>query len=166
MEKIDFRKAPESERLALRKTAIKMIEACQKKKDVAAIVGVRPTTISSWVKRHNTGGLNALTANKSGPKSEKSKLLNSVQEAEVQAMIIDKMPDQMKLPFALWTRKAVKELIKEKLGIDIAITTMGAYLRSWGFSPKKQAYERSDTKVKAWLEEEYPKIKAQAKNEN
>lgn len=53
------------------------------------------------------------------------------------------MPDPLKLDFALWTRKAVKELIEQEFGIVIAITTMGDYLRRWVFSPqkpKKRAY--------------------------
>lgn len=34
-------------------------------------------------------------------------------------MITDKMPDQLKLDYALWTRKAVMELIKHETGIDM-----------------------------------------------
>ena len=52
-------------------------------------------------------------------------------------MIVDTMPDQLKLPYALWTRKAVKELIERELGIVLVVNTMGDYLRSWGFSPQK-----------------------------
>ena len=46
---------------------------------------------------------------------------------------------------------------------------MGDYLRSWGFSPqkpKKKAYEQCSKKVQKWLEQEYPAIKKQAKEEN
>ena len=65
-------------------------------------------------------------------------------------MICDIMPDQLKLPYALWTRKAVKELIDQKFGVSLAINTTGDYLRSWGFThqkPKKKAYEQNDKKV-------------------
>jgi len=48
--------------------------------------------------------------------------------------LIDKCPDQLKLPFALWTRKAVQMLIKESLNIDIAIRTTGTYLEPVPFS--------------------------------
>ncbi|MDR1054327.1 MAG: winged helix-turn-helix domain-containing protein [Prevotellaceae bacterium] len=40
-------------------------------------------------------------------------------------MIIDKMPGQLKLDFALWIRKAVKALVEQEFGIVMAITTMG-----------------------------------------
>ena len=79
------------------------------------------------------------------------------------------MPDQIKLPFSLWTRKAVKELINREFNVVIALTTTGDYLRSWGFSPqkpKKKAYEQNPQAVKKWLDEEYPAIKKKTKSEN
>jgi len=105
---------------------------------------------------------------KRGVKSEHKKLLSSQQEISIQKMILDTMPDQLKLPYALWTRKAVKELISRELNIELAITTMGDYLRSWGYSPqkpKKKAYEQNPKAVKEWLEEEYPRIQKLAKQE-
>ena len=78
------------------------------------------------------------------------------------------MPDQLKLSYSLWTRKAVKELIERELGIVLAITTTGDYLRKWGYSPqkpKKKAYEQNDVLVQEWLEEKYPSIKQRAKEE-
>jgi len=84
-------------------------------------------------------------------------------------MILDVMPDQLKLPYGLWTRKAVRDLVKRELDIDVSLTTMGYYLRSWGFSPqkpKKKAFEQNPKAVKKWLEEEYPAIKKKAKQEN
>jgi hypothetical protein len=53
----------------------------------------------------------------------------SVQKS-IQLMIIDKMPEQLKLDYALWTRKAVKELVEKEFGIILAINTMGDYLHS------------------------------------
>jgi len=82
---------------------------------------------------------------------------------------LDTMPDQLKLPYALWTRKAVKELIERELKIVLAITTTGDYLRSWGYSPqkpKKKAYEQNSKAVQRWLEEEYPKIKKMVKEQD
>lgn len=84
-------------------------------------------------------------------------------------MITDTMPDQLKLPYALWTRGAVKELVEREFGITLAISTMGNYLRSWGFSPqkpKKRAYEQCPKRVQQWLDQEYPAIKERAKKED
>ena len=114
-------------------------------------------------------GNKELVDKKRGARSEKCKLLSAKQEDLVQKMIVDKYPQQYKLPFSLWTRKAVKELIKSELDIDIALNTTGDYLRKWGFTPqkpKKKAYEQRSSEVKKWLEESYPAIKKRAKKES
>ncbi len=169
MEKQDFRTVEDSIRDNIRKRAIALVEQGEKKKDVANIFGVSGNSITNWIKRYKAQGSKGLLGAKRGVKSENKKLLTPIQERQIQNMIIDKMPDQMKLPFALWTRKAVKELIERELGIVLAITTTGDYLRSWGFSPqkpKKKAYEQNPKAVKRWLYGDYPKIKKKAKSEN
>ena len=91
------------------------------------------------------------------------------QEIKIQKIIVDKMPDQIKLPYGLWTRQAVKDLIKREFGIEVAIRTMGDYLHRWGFSPQKpklRAYEQNPKEVEKWLKEQYPKIAESAKKEN
>lgn len=50
------------------------------------------------------------------------------QEAAVQKTIQDRAPDQLKMPFALWTRQAVQELIRRQHGIKMPIRTVGEYL--------------------------------------
>jgi transposase len=169
MEKEDFRTVNEVSRFTLRKRAIKLYLSGKKQYEVAEIIGVKKETISKWNSLYKSGGFLALKANKNGVKSEDKKLLSVKQEKEIQNMIIDKMPDQLKLDYALWTRKAVKELVEREFGIILAINTMGDYLRKWGFTPqkpKKKAYEQCDKKVQKWLDEEYPKIKEDAKKED
>lgn len=83
-------------------------------------------------------------------------------------MIRDRHPEQLKLPFYLWTREAVQRLIKQECGIELAIRTVGNYLERWGFTPQKPAvrvYERSEPAVQRWLLQDYPAIAARAKLE-
>ena len=83
-------------------------------------------------------------------------------------LISDRCPDQLNLPFALWTREAVGQLIEERYGVQLSISTVGRYLRRWGFTPQKplrRAYERDPAKVKQWLDEAYPAIRRQSKRE-
>jgi DNA-binding transcriptional MerR regulator len=94
--------------------------------------------------------------------------LTSEQEKEIQKLIQDKVPDQLKLPFALWTRIAVQQLIKRIYSIDMPIRTVGEYLSRWGFTPQKplrRAYEQNPKAVQKWLEEQYPQISKRAKKE-
>lgn len=168
MEKTDFRRLSEQERLAFRKQAIRLINSGKSKGEVSEIIGVRAGTISIWWREYKEKGLKGHISKKKGVKSEDKKLLSTEQEKAVQKMIIDKMPEQLKLDYALWTRKAITELIEREFGIIIAVRTMGDYLRKWGFTPqkpKKMAYEQCPKKVQKWLDEEYPEIKKQTKEE-
>jgi len=109
-----------------------------------------------------------LSYQKRGVKSEDRKLLNKDQEAAIQKMIIDVMPDQLKLDYALWTTRAVRDLIAREFSITIGRRAVGNYLNAWGFTPqkpKKRAYEQCSKKVQKWLEQEYPAIKEKAKQE-
>jgi hypothetical protein len=59
-------------------------------------------------------------------------------------------------------------LIKKKFNLDLSLSTVGRYLKKWGFTsqkPIKKAYEQDNTAVQKWLQEEYPFIKKRAKKE-
>ncbi|MEX0811415.1 MAG: IS630 family transposase [Chitinophagales bacterium] len=169
MEKTDFRKLSSEQRFAFRLRAVKLLQEGKKQKEVAKTFGVRENTVSDWKKAYRAGGEKGLWDNARGAKSENMKLLDKEQEKQVQRMILDTMPDQLKLPYALWTRGAVKELVELKLGVTLAVNTVGDYLRSWGYTPqkpKKKAYEQCPEKVRKWLDEEYPAIRERATEED
>jgi hypothetical protein len=70
------------------------------------------------------------------------------------------------MPFALWTREAVQELLSRKFDVQVSVWTVRRYLRSWGLTPQKpvrRAYEQNPAAVRKWLEEEYPAIRAEAR---
>jgi len=63
---------------------------------------------------------------------------------------VGKCPDQLRLPFFLWTREAVRELIEKRYGVRLALSTVGVYLKSWGFTPQKpfrRAFEQNPAAV-------------------
>lgn len=168
MDKFDLRKAKKTDKEAIRNLAIKMYNKGISQKEISEYFGVRTNTISDWVKLYKQHGKQGLKEVKRGRKKGYGKLLTSDQEKEIQKMIIDKMPDQLKFPYALWTRKAVKDLINRTYKVKVATRTMGDYLKDWGFTPqkpKKKAYEQNSKAVNKWIEEEYPIIKQQAKVE-
>jgi transposase len=73
-------------------------------------------------------------------------------------MIRDRTPDQLKFPFALWTREAVRELIKKLFGVDYSLNMVGVLLADWGFTPQKpvvRSLERNDEAIRKWLEVDY-----------
>ncbi len=95
--------------------------------------------------------------------------MTSEQEKDIQKKITEKTPDQLKMNFALWTRRAVCELIKQEYGLSMPIRTCGEYLKRWGFTPQKptkRVYEQHPQAVAKWMEETYPTIAKEAKSQN
>src|SRR5258708_25931493 len=71
------------------------------------------------------------------------------------------MPTRCLISSALWTRQAVQELIKQRVGIRLPIRTVGEYLKRWGFTPQKpvrKAYKQDPEAVAEWLETKDPEI--------
>jgi transposase len=94
--------------------------------------------------------------------------LSPEQETAIQKLICDRTPDQLKMPYALWTRSAVGELVAQQFGVKLPVRTVGHYLKRWGFTPQKpirKAYEQRPAEVKAWLGKDYPAIAVRAKTE-
>jgi len=83
-------------------------------------------------------------------------------------VVADQTPEQLRMPFALWTRAAIGELIRARYGVRLPVRTIGHYLKRWGFTPQKplkRAYEQRPETITRWLEHEYPAIAARAKRE-
>lgn len=168
MEKVDARTLTKETQEQLRKQAIRLRKKGKSYKEIAEIIGVNDNTVWKWWKKYQAGGAKALKAGQRGRPLGVNRSLNKAQEEEIRKLICDKTPDQMKLTFALWTRQAVQELIRMRFGIQIAIRTIGTYLKRWGFTPQKplkRAYEQRPAEVQKWLQEEYPAIADRAKEE-
>jgi transposase len=167
MEKIDARSLSPAAQEALRKRAVQAVSGGMKQRIVAKALGVSAYIVSQWTKAYRRGGEQALNARKKGPAKGTGALLTPAQSKLIRKMITDKCPDQLKLPFYLWTREAVQELIVRKCGVHMAIRTVGKYLYEWGFTvqkPVRRAYEQNSAAVRRWVEEEYPVIQRRAKD--
>lgn len=119
-----------------------------------------------WTRYKQKGG-RGLLSKKRGVQGGKK--INGKQAAEVRQLVKDKLPEQLKLSFGLWTREAVQQLILEKYDIELSRWQVGRYLKSWGYTPQKpisKAFEQNPERVKLWLEKEYPAIKKRAAKEN
>lgn len=135
-------------------------------KEASVIFGITERAVNKIWATYKKGGKSALRSKKRGV--NQGKKLKKGQAHQIRQLIKDKMPDQLKLPFGLWTREAVQQLIFTKYKIELSRWQVGRYLRAWGYTPQKpikKAFEQKPEKVKKWLEEAYPSIKAQASKE-
>ena len=164
----DARSLPEAAQAALRNRAVRAVLGGMTQAQAARVFGVHPNAVNRWIKRYRQGGFQGLSARRRGRRAGEQAALTGPQQQEVIALVRETTPDQLGLPGFLWTREAVAELIARRYGVRLARTTMGAYLRGWGFSPQKpqrRALEQNPAAVRRWLTQDYPAICAQARRE-
>jgi transposase len=119
-------------------------------------------------KRFAERGAAGLKAGPRGPGPGHGRFLDAGQEAEACGLIRRHTPDGLDLPFALWSRAAVRGLIWRHFRVRLAVRTTGTYLARWGFTaqkPLRRAYEQDAAAVRRWLRRDYPAIAARAKAE-
>ncbi len=168
MEKRDARKISSEAQYELRCRCLRMLRQGMKQVEVASILEVSRTSVVRWWRNYRQEGMNGLKQKTRGRRHGQKRRLDREQERSIQRMLVDKTPDQLKLPFALWTRKAVQEAIAQHYDVKLPIRTVGEYLHRWGFTPQKpikKAYEQQPERVKKWLDEEYPGIARKAREE-
>ena len=143
----DFRKLPASTQAELRRVAVNMVLSGASRIEVADAVGVNRRFVGGWVRAYDKSGEEALVA---GRRAGEQKALTKWQETTIRRVIIGKRPDQLKLPFALWTREAIGQLIARKTSPRLSLTAIGTYLAAWGFTaqkPIRRATERGRSKL-------------------
>lgn len=82
--------------------------------NAARAFGVSYDAAHRWQKAHKQGGSMALASRKRGRKHGTQRRPDAQQEAKLRRMIIDSTSEQLKLPFMLWERRAVQELVVNK----------------------------------------------------
>lgn len=152
----------------LRRQAIKLLNRGWTQQSVGDELGVTRQAVGKWWKKFKEGGWASLKKQKRGREKGDGRLLSPEQEMEVQKVICDKTPDQLKLKYALWSRDAIRDLIKSRYKIEYALQSLSPILKRWGFTPQrplKKAYEQRPAEVKQWLKETYPQVEDRAKTE-
>ncbi len=152
----------------VRRLAVKAVRAGSRQTAAAKTYGVSLRAVNKWVAIDKVGGLRALQLKRRGRRFGQGGRLRVVQGQRIRSLIVGTMPNQLKLPFYLWTRAAVASLIAREYGITVSLVTVGRYLLAWGLSPQKpvrRAYERNDAAITRWLKQEYPAIARQARRD-
>ena len=166
MKHVDMRKLPAAAQEERRRQVVGLRERGLTYDAIAAQVGLTRTGVFNICRRFAIEGLAGLRSKPRGPEPGRRRALDAEQEADVCTLIRRHTPDQVGLPFALWSRAAVRELIRQRCGIKLAVRSIGTYLARWGFTaqkPLRRAYEQRPAEVRGWLRQTYPAIVTQAK---
>jgi transposase len=167
MQARDFRSIGRVAQEELRRRALVLIEQQGRSQGEAAqLVGVHRQTVNIWVKRYREQGeTGVLDGRRVSPRRGKG-ILSAKEAGQIWAWIVEQTPDQLELPFALWTSRAVRELIGQRLGKRLGLTAVQLYLQRWGLTPQKplvRAKQRQPAAIAAWLATSYPAIARRAK---
>jgi transposase len=168
MKHVDMRKLSVAAQEERRRQVIGLRQAGMTYAAIAVQVGLTQTGVFDICKRYAERGAAGLRTGPRGPAPGYGRFLDAEQEAEVCDLIRRHTPDELDLPFALWSRAAVRELIWQRFGVQLAVRTMGTYLARWGFTaqkPLRRAYEQDPAAVRRWLGRDYPALAARAKAE-
>jgi transposase len=137
---------------------------------IASILRLAASTTYFWIKRYLDLGSKGLERNKRGRPIGSGRLLDPEQEKIIQD-IITKNPDPREhdLNSTSWKRKTIVELVKHEFGIDVSVTTIGNYLKRWGFTNQvctKVAYQRDPLKIAKYILETFLDIYKRSKESN
>lgn len=94
--------------------------------------------------------------------------LTDRQLGQLRGWLVGADPRQFQFDFALWTRKIVREVIRQKFGVEMTPQGIGTLLHRLGLSPQRplyRAYQQDPEAVQRWKEEEFPAIREQARRE-
>lgn len=160
----DARSLPAAAQEDLRKRVIGAVRGGMSQVEAAVVFNVSRASVNKWSRLHEEHGSRGLAGRKRGRPAQPR--LVAADRTRAIRWIVGRCPDQLRLPFALWTREAVQQLLKTKFGLDVSVWTIGRYLKAWGLTPQKpvrRAFEQNPVEVQQWLRSDYPAIERDAK---
>src|SRR5919202_6147994 len=138
MDARDFRSLGRPAQEALRRRALFLVEREGMTQAQAALaVGVHRQTVNVRCRRYRERGEEGvLDGRRVSPRRGKGRL-TAEEAGQVRGWIAEGTPDRLGLPFALWTGRAVRELVERRFGKRLGLSTVPLYLRRWGLTPQK-----------------------------
>ena len=163
MKSQDARKLSHDKLTELRRRAVTAIQNGESPKDVARVMGVNRITVYGWLSLYRNGGWDNLDAKKRGGRKPK---LDAKALRWIYQIVTLGNPNQLKMPFVLWSAKLLAAAIEKKFGIKLSKASVCRLLHQLGLSPQRplwRAYQRDPQVVERWLKEDYPAIRAAAR---
>jgi len=164
----DARQLPGDILEALRLRALHGCEVGFTEADVADLLGVSREAVSRWWSAYRSGGLSGIPGDRTGRPVGSGRTLSDEQARHLQQRIDQGSPEELGIACPLWSRRAVRDLIRKEFGISMPIRAVGEYLKRWGYTakrPRRHARDQDPKEVRTWLKKTYPQIKARAEKE-
>ena len=171
MKPTDMRSLPPQARRARRMEVVKLRSAGRTDGEVAEQTGLSRTGVANIWRRFRESGAVALNdqLRKPSPNGPANRTLSLAQCTAIRELITDQLPDRLSLPYTLWTKAAVVQLVNQHFGVAISVRNTALHLARWGFKPHPPVNKSSACTSLAtarWLSDVYPGIKTQAGSED
>ena len=140
MDKIDSRTLPVDALNERRRRAMKMRLDETSLKATAAQCEISRTTMIAAVKAYEAGGWKAVDVDRGSGRT-----LTVEQEREIQRLIRDRTPDQLKMVYALWTRQAVA-VVRSDLRYALDSTAFREAIQDLQRDAERRRQERQATR--------------------
>ena len=138
----DARGLPAEALVDLRRRVVAAVQAGASQTHVAQLFGVSRQTVGAWVRDYRDHGDSAFRPGRRGRRPGEQLALIEAQQLWVARTVARRTPDELGMPYLVWTRQAVAELVNREFRVMLGVTTIGNYLVRWGY-PGPQELLRS-----------------------
>lgn len=141
-----------------RRRALRLLGEGWSPVEVARQVGVDRRSVRRWKAAARKGGASAVAAK---PASGRPRRLVARDLTRLRRLLL-KGAQAAGLPTDLWTCPKVAWLIQRQFGVHYHPAHVSRLLHGLGFSPQKptrRALERDEQRIRAWIEQDWPRIK-------
>ncbi len=128
------------------------------KAEIARQLGVSRATVTDWEQQLQAGGLRRLHRRKASGRPPK--LSRNQQPAVLR--LLRKGARRAGFPTDRWTLPRIQILIEREFQVTYAVKYLSRLLHKLGWSPQiplPRAKERDEARIRAWLAQDWPRIK-------
>jgi transposase len=142
----------------IRLQAVRQVLDGTRPEEIAQHLGLSRTAVFSWVAKYREGGEEALRMRKAPGRSP---WLSAEDRRRLRALIIGRTPAGWGLRQALWTRQAVRDVVRAEFGRSVSMSSIGRLLQRMGLQPPclvRAAGNQAASWVDIWYRERRPAV--------
>jgi len=130
---MDARRLNSEEQYNLRQRIVELWRDKRTFKDISNELKVSDRHVRNVCQKYSEKREDGIKLGKRGRRLGVILRLDEKQEKKTKRILENKTPKQLGLPLAVWTRDAVRLMIKQKVGADLPLRTITDYLKHWYF---------------------------------
>ncbi len=141
-----------------RRRAIALLEEGLSLSEAARRIDCHPSSVMRWRNQVRREGEKAFEVHFSPGRA--SRLTNAQMKRLVRILL--KGAEAAGYRTNLWTTQRIADVVEQKFGIVYHRTQVGRLLIKMGWTrqkPERRAIERNEERIKAWKEQEWPRVK-------